>query len=96
MSDFLSSGAEDLGDVLKTNSTTKEAFKLLAGVFEEIHDLMNKQDKGKASGLREFLCGLSVWQRVLTVYSLYTLVKRRIKVERAEGATQEGEGASEG
>ena len=53
MSGLLDSGMESLGSVLMANSTTKAAFRLLAGVFEEITDLVNEHNKGMARGLRE-------------------------------------------
>lgn len=52
MSELLDSGMEGLGPVLIVNSITKEAFRLLAGVFEEIIDLVNEENKGMARGLR--------------------------------------------
>ena len=53
MSELLDSGVEGLGPVLMTNSATKGAFRLLAGVFEEITELVNKQKTGMTRGLRK-------------------------------------------
>lgn len=53
MDDFLNSGLETLGNVLRTDSTTKAAFKSLAGVFEEISKLIREQNKGMVGSLCE-------------------------------------------
>lgn len=53
MDDLLNSGMETLGSVLRTDSTTKAAFRSLAGVFEEIARLIREQNKGMVGSLCE-------------------------------------------
>ena len=51
MDTFLSSGAEALGGVLRTNTTTKVAFRSLAGIIEDICKFIEKNSSGMAGSL---------------------------------------------
>lgn len=53
MDEFWNSGMEGLENVLRTNSATKAAFKLLGSVFEEISEFIREHNKGMGSGLCE-------------------------------------------
>ena len=75
MDEFLTSGMEDLGGFLRTNSTTKASFKLLAGVFEEISELISEQNKGMAGSFCELFVEIFDHRRVLTAPSQRTLVE---------------------
>ena len=51
MDTFLNSEAEELGGVLRTNTTTKVAFRSLVGVIEDICKLIEKNSTGMAGSL---------------------------------------------
>lgn len=55
MDDLLNYGVENLGDMLKGNSHTKIAFKLIADAIEDISEVINEKNKGTLiSAIREF------------------------------------------
>lgn len=53
MDDLLTNGLERLSDVLRVQSTTKSAFKLIVNIVEEILEFVKRQDKGITGSLRK-------------------------------------------
>ena len=53
MDEILKHGVEKLSDMLRTSSDTKDSFKSMANVFEEISKYIEEQNKGR---VRNFLC----------------------------------------
>ena len=52
MDEILKHGVEKLSDMLRTSSDTKDSFKSMANVFEEISKYIEEQNKGP---VRNFL-----------------------------------------
>lgn len=53
MDNLLNNGVEKLSGALKVHSNTKTAFKLVAGMVEEIAEFVKGQSKGKIGSLRK-------------------------------------------
>ena len=60
MDAFLSSGAEALGGMLGSNSTTRVAFRSLAGAIEDICMFIKEHDTGMAGSLLRKLSATNV------------------------------------
>ena len=57
MDEILKHGVEKLSDMLRTSSDTKDSFKSMANVFEEISKYIEEQNKGTVRNfLRMSLC----------------------------------------
>ena len=57
MDEILKHGVEKLSDMLETSSDTKDSFKSMANVFEEISKYIEEQNKGTVRNfLRMSLC----------------------------------------
>lgn len=56
MNDLLNNGVEKLSDTLRIHSNTKTAFKSIAGVIEEILELVEGQSRRMLGSLRKPKC----------------------------------------
>lgn len=60
MSELLDYGVEELGGIIRVNSSTKTAFKNITGVFEEIYNEIKEQNQGTAGGFCELLISIPI------------------------------------